>query len=119
MAAPPFGPLFPTKKLMKIQTCAKVLQGESPGKHSPMIQQKCPRCNTPLRVEEQNAGLSGTCRHCGGRLTITRMFDERLPAKSPSLRGWNGVFVWVRAYWQTCAILALLTVVILRLLDIL
>ena len=84
-----------------------------------MIHQKCPNCNTPLRVQEQHAGLSGTCKHCGGRLSITRMFDERLPVKSPSLRGWNAVLIWLRAHWQTCMVLGVLAAAMLFVLDIL
>ena len=58
-----------------------------------MLAVECPNCQIPLQIDEKWAGTTGTCNHCGGKITVPTgaKSDER-----PGVTGWLLFFcIWL------------------------
>ncbi len=52
-------------------------------RYSPMIEFNCPHCDRPMRVADQAAGKTGTCKGCGNKVKVPG--SASLPVEAPVL----------------------------------
>ena len=72
-----------------------------------MIELYCQHCGHPLKIPDQYAGQSGTCKNCGKKILVPAVGLEPDPAPAPAEKAKDIPYKWIGA---TAAVMALLAI---------